>query len=475
MDGSIPPELKAKLDKWAANAAVEDTPPEPKNDDSIQKIVKELQSLVTSFETASMLLSKSDGQSTKNSQVLEQMVGKMQAALEKEPPDTTAPVIKAISRLETALKDTKPPVVEAAQISVAAPNIDLGEISTALKEYLPAAFLRAIQSIPAQDFPEADFSPLADRMDSMLAQLKDIDTGVRMKFEPGTIKVTNTDGSRISTGAEVVMNDAGYDGIVINNGQKMYEFELATVGVIGPFDCRGYSFVRVQFTTVGTPTMAAQFTLDNQVNWQSPNSWSTTAQSTNALTSTLTSSTSVINESPVMGKWFRINMTALTGTQKGIVTFYNQAPPLRTLGVSAGQSANWSVVASAAKTSTTTSNGQTTTPNLYTAFGSAVADFAKASAGNVFAFQVDSVDTALVYFQLHNKTSAPVSTNVPLYSFPIGAGTATVPNSKMLGENFFGQGGKQFSTGIAWGISTTNATYTAAATAGNYNVHIHHL
>lgn len=340
--GSIPPELQAKIDRWAKNAAmIMDEGKNQPQDDPMQEVVKELHTVATSLEAASMLLSKSDGQDQKIVQSLEQMVTNVQSLLDKEPPDAAAPVVAAVARLEAQIKNLKAPVVTipSPQVMVDAP--DLSEISSVLKQDIPAAFERAVGLIPQQDFPETDFTPFVDRLDTVITQLQDIDKGVRLKPLPGTMKVTNPDGSLVTSGADVIVNDSGYKGIVVNNGQRKYEFELSAAGVVGPIDCRGYNWVRIQFTTVGTVTMAPQFTLDNQTNWQSPNSWINSSSTTNALTSTLTSNTTSISESQVMGAWFRLNVTALTGTQKGIVTFYTIAPPARTFGVGSAQSGNW--------------------------------------------------------------------------------------------------------------------------------------
>ncbi len=74
----------------------------------------------------------------------------------------------------------------------------------------------------------------------------------------------------------------------------------------------------------------------------------------------------------------------------------------------------------------------------------------KGSAGTLYGFQ--GYCDAAGYVQVHNKASAPTSTNVPVIVIPIAAGA---PFSLDLGLR-----GRSFSTGIAFGFSSTGPTYT---------------
>ncbi len=74
----------------------------------------------------------------------------------------------------------------------------------------------------------------------------------------------------------------------------------------------------------------------------------------------------------------------------------------------------------------------------------------KASAGTLYGFQ-GTVDAA-GYVQVHNKASAPTSSNVPVIVIKVASG-----------DNFsldLGIRGRSFGTGIAFGFSSTLATYT---------------
>jgi hypothetical protein len=88
----------------------------------------------------------------------------------------------------------------------------------------------------------------------------------------------------------------------------------------------------------------------------------------------------------------------------------------------------------------------------------------KAAAGNLLSVSCSSINAAIRYLQLHNKATAPAGGDTAIFSFPIAAGSATVPASVTIGRDFFGQHGHHFTTGIAVGVSTAAATFTAATT-----------
>ncbi len=85
----------------------------------------------------------------------------------------------------------------------------------------------------------------------------------------------------------------------------------------------------------------------------------------------------------------------------------------------------------------------------------------KATPGNVFAIQCHNTTAGTLYFLLHN--TATTSSGAPLYGVQVPP-TSTV----IVGEDFFGSAGMHFSTGIAFGMSTSETTYTAAAAATDH-------
>ncbi len=108
--------------------------------------------------------------------------------------------------------------------------------------------------------------------------------------------------------------------------------------------------------------------------------------------------------------------------------------------------------------------GTTYAATAFANFGTDVDLSVKATPGNLLSIVATNKNAAVRYLQVHNKASAPAGADVPVLSLPIGAGTANNPGILTLGRDVLGQGGKYLSTGIAMGISTAEATFTAATT-----------
>lgn len=102
-------------------------------------------------------------------------------------------------------------------------------------------------------------------------------------------------------------------------------------------------------------------------------------------------------------------------------------------------------------------------PSLFTNFATDADVSIKATPGNVFSACVHNLNASARYFQIFNKASAPTGGDTPLLTF-------LVPGSSMLivGSDLLGPNGTYFSTGIASGFSTTEATYTAGTASDQY-------
>ena len=136
-----------------------------------------------------------------------------------ESPDYAKPVVEALSKLEKALTTSVKAIDVKPQVSVEAPQVenkvDLAGVEKVLKGDIPKAFEKAIKSIPKVEVPKSDFTPLVDKLDELSAQLADIDTGVRLKPVPGSMKVTNVDGGSIGKatdgyGIQAISDDGTY-------------------------------------------------------------------------------------------------------------------------------------------------------------------------------------------------------------------------------------------------------------------------
>lgn len=209
----IPKDLQDKLSKWEKNS--------PAN--------KQLQALTDIADISQEIVSLLDDQkkdSSKDSQKIGALLVDMRESLASlnakespETPDYAKPVVDALKELEkslaTAVKATKPPVVnvpkaDAPVVNVDAPqvNVDLSKVEKILKTDIPAAFNKAIKLIPQT--PNTDFSSLEKGLQELSEKLDSIDTGVRLKPIPGSIKVTNTAGEDIGaspTLADFSVND----------------------------------------------------------------------------------------------------------------------------------------------------------------------------------------------------------------------------------------------------------------------------
>lgn len=102
--------------------------------------------------------------------------------------------------------------------------------------------------------------------------------------------------------------------------------------------------------------------------------------------------------------------------------------------------------------------------NRFSVFGTDVDLSVTAVPGHIFSVIASNKNASVRYLQIHNKASAPSSGNAPILSFPIPGGTTDNPGILGLGREIFGQGGQYLSTGLAIGISTAEATFTAATT-----------
>lgn len=105
----------------------------------------------------------------------------------------------------------------------------------------------------------------------------------------------------------------------------------------------------------------------------------------------------------------------------------------------------------------------------YQNLGAAVSAAIKTSSGNVFSISCHNENASDRYFQLHDSISAPAAAAVPKHSFLVSTN-----NQIIIGVDFFGQQGLHFSTGIAFGFSTTKDTYTAGA-AGDHSSFVNYV
>lgn len=111
-----------------------------------------------------------------------------------ETPDHTKPMVEAVAKLEKTLSAAIKDIDVNPNIRLDAPSIttevDMGGVEKAIKE-IPKAFEEAIKLIPKTEIPEADYTLLIEKWDSIAEQLVSIETATRMKPLPGSMKISN--------------------------------------------------------------------------------------------------------------------------------------------------------------------------------------------------------------------------------------------------------------------------------------------
>jgi len=89
----------------------------------------------------------------------------------------------------------------------------------------------------------------------------------------------------------------------------------------------------------------------------------------------------------------------------------------------------------------------------------------KASPGVVSSLYCQNLNAAVRYVQLFDSSSAPIGGATPRFEWGVPAGGGEI----IVGDDFFQVDGLGFNAGIAWGVSTTKGTFTAA-TAADHDV-----
>lgn len=224
----IPKELQDKLAKWESN--------KPAN-----KQVQILEDIATMAQHMVGIMQDDHNDPGRKTLIIDHVTGEdfvkilknMQEGVsllkDQKPveiPDYAKPVVEAVSKLEKPLQDAlkaiqsrKDPVV-----NVAAPNVqvdssvDLTKLERIISKDIPKAFREAISLVPKTEIPEENYTPLIEKLAEIGAKLDDIDTGVRMKSQPGVMKVVNPDGTELSS---TLIPDVVKEGSIVINGGRV--------------------------------------------------------------------------------------------------------------------------------------------------------------------------------------------------------------------------------------------------------------
>jgi len=214
----------------------------------IEQVVELIQTTLDSFTDKNKTDLKSLGAAVVD---IRESLQSLNSKESPEIPDYAKPVVERLDKLEKAFTDTiknlklNPEVkvsapdvkVPAPVVNVESPTIDITPIKKAIAE-LNKGLKDGISSIPQPK--EIDFEPLVERLDNISAQLVDVETAARLKPLPGSMKVTNPDGSYIGQSLETarfdIDGDPYYIGVApVGSAETdpvwiIYRYELSSLG-----------------------------------------------------------------------------------------------------------------------------------------------------------------------------------------------------------------------------------------------------
>ena len=239
--------------------------------------------------------------------------------------------------------------------------------------------------------------------------------------------------------------------------QNLVPAGAATAGSAVSIDLDSKGTVTIQVTGTYTGALSAQITTDG-TNWITPTNTVFKNMVTGANSVTIPSASVGIWQIEVIGHAkFRLSaLAAVTGTATVALRAAANTSQVSVAGVSTAANQN---TGNASLTSIDTklpSNFVNSPIN----FGASNQAVLKASAGAVFKVYCYNKNAATRFFQIHDKATAPINTDIPIESFPIAANTALI-----LDSTFWGATGRVCSAGVAWAFSSTEATLTLATAA----------
>lgn len=105
----------------------------------------------------------------------------------------------------------------------------------------------------------------------------------------------------------------------------------------------------------------------------------------------------------------------------------------------------------------------------YRNLGAATAEVVKVGSGLLFALSCYNAKDVVRFFQLFDSVTVPPTGAEPLESYPIGAESHLVLDSK-----YFGPKGQEFTNGLVWAFSTSLTAY-APGVSSDQSTHIKYL
>ena len=98
----------------------------------------------------------------------------------------------------------------------------------------------------------------------------------------------------------------------------------------------------------------------------------------------------------------------------------------------------------------------------------------KNTGGSIYSFFVTNNNASARFFQFFNTTSIPAAGSVPAFTYTLPPGTVNSPTEVVLGTDFFGPNGIAFTTGISFGLSTSQTSFLPTSTPTDHVVQVNY-
>lgn len=94
----------------------------------------------------------------------------------------------------------------------------------------------------------------------------------------------------------------------------------------------------------------------------------------------------------------------------------------------------------------------------------------RSGGGALYSFYALNRNTSLRYLTFFDMNSIPTQGMVPLLSFSLPPGTLSSPSEVIFGTDFFGPNGVAFTSGISWGISTSESVFLPTPSPSDHTI-----
>ena len=96
------------------------------------------------------------------------------------------------------------------------------------------------------------------------------------------------------------------------------------------------------------------------------------------------------------------------------------------------------------------------------------------SPGSIYSFYAINKNVSVRYLSFFNARTIPTFGSSPSLSFLLPVGSPTAPSEIILGTDFFGPNGIAFTSGISWGISTSETIFMPTLTPSDHTIQVNY-